>query len=77
MKHVAFVGLGIMGAAMARRLLGAGFALTVWNRNPARAAPLAAAGARVAASPAEAARSADVVICRGVLSSMTRPSALK
>ena len=43
MKHVTFIGLGIMGAAMARRLLGAGFALTVWNRNPDSAAPLAAA----------------------------------
>ena len=46
---------------MARRLLGAGFAVTVFNRNPARAEPLAAAGARVAGSPREAAAGAEVV----------------
>jgi 3-hydroxyisobutyrate dehydrogenase len=51
-----------MGAAMARRLLDQAFELTVWNRNPARAAPLVAAGARLAASPAEAARDAEAVI---------------
>ena len=46
---------------MARRLLGAGFAVTVFNRTPARAEPLAAAGARVAGSPREAAAGAEVV----------------
>jgi len=50
-----------MGGGMARRLLGAGFAVTVFNRNPARAEPLAAAGARVAGSPREAAAGAEVV----------------
>jgi 3-hydroxyisobutyrate dehydrogenase len=62
MKRISFLGLGIMGAAMARRLLEHGFELTVWNRNPARAAPLAAQGARIASSPADAARGAEVVI---------------
>ena len=51
-----------MGAAMARRLLGGGFALSVWNRNVRRADPLLKAGASIAASPAEAARGADAVI---------------
>jgi 3-hydroxyisobutyrate dehydrogenase len=51
-----------MGTPMARRLLGAGQDVTVWNRTPARAEPLAAAGARVAADPAGAVRDADTVI---------------
>jgi len=36
--RVALIGLGLMGTGMARRLLGAGFPLTVYNRNPAKAA---------------------------------------
>src|SRR5688500_9013637 len=62
MKRITFLGLGIMGAAMARRLLDHGFDLTVWNRNASRAAALGAAGARIAATPADAARGADAVI---------------
>jgi len=62
-KHrVAFFGLGIMGSGMARRLLGAGFPLAVYNRNAARAAPLAAEGASPARSPREAAEGADVLL---------------
>ena len=60
--RVALIGLGLMGSGMARRLLGAGFPLSVYNRNPERAAPLAAEGAHVAASPREAAARADVVL---------------
>jgi 3-hydroxyisobutyrate dehydrogenase-like beta-hydroxyacid dehydrogenase len=59
--QVAFLGLGTMGAPMARRLIQAGFSLTVFNRTPSRAAPFAALGARVASSPADAARGAEVV----------------
>ncbi len=59
--RVAFLGLGIMGGGMARRLLGAGFPLTVYNRSPARAAELAAAGARVGATPRAAADGAEIV----------------
>lgn len=59
---IAVLGTGLMGAPMARRLLAAGFAVTVWNRTRAKAEPLAADGARVADSAAEAARGADVVI---------------
>jgi 3-hydroxyisobutyrate dehydrogenase-like beta-hydroxyacid dehydrogenase len=62
MPHVAVLGLGRMGAPIARRLLDAGVPLTVWNRSPDRAAPLATTGARLGASPADAARDADVVI---------------
>src|SRR5262249_17845823 len=59
---IAFLGLGIMGAGMSRRLLGAGFPVTVYNRNPAKSAELAAAGAAVASTAREAAGGADVVI---------------
>jgi 3-hydroxyisobutyrate dehydrogenase-like beta-hydroxyacid dehydrogenase len=59
---IAFLGLGKMGTPMARRLLEAGHSLTVWNRTPERAASLIAAGAALAATPAEAAQSADAVL---------------
>ena len=63
-KRVAFIGLGIMGRLMAARLLNAGLALTVHTRTMSTAADLIAAGAKPAASPAEAAADADVVfIC--------------
>ncbi len=61
MTHVAFLGLGAMGAPMARRILLAGFPLTVWNRDPKRALPFVEAGATAAANPREAAAAADVV----------------
>ncbi|MBE9499243.1 NAD(P)-dependent oxidoreductase [Streptomyces sp. GKU 257-1] len=51
-----------MGGGMARRLLDAGHPLTVHNRTAAKAAPLAEAGATVAASPAEAAAGRSVVL---------------
>jgi len=59
---VSMLGLGIMGAGMASQLVAKGFAVTAWNRNPAKAAGLAGLGARVATSPAEAASGADLVI---------------
>src|SRR5579862_8559577 len=59
---IAFLGLGIMGSGMARRLLANGFPLAVFNRNAEKAAPFAAAGAHVAGSPHEAARNAQVII---------------
>jgi 3-hydroxyisobutyrate dehydrogenase len=62
MQIVAFLGLGVMGRGMAARLVGAGVPVVVWNRNPARAEPLQRLGAVVAASPAEAAARADVII---------------
>lgn len=52
---VGFLGLGAMGAAMAANLLKAGHEVTVWNRSPAATQPLAALGAAVAPTPAEAA----------------------
>ncbi|MEY2878763.1 MAG: hypothetical protein RLZZ15_1143 [Verrucomicrobiota bacterium] len=61
--RIAFLGLGIMGGGMARRLLGAGFPLAVFNRDRAKADALAAAGATVAATAREAAAGADIVFC--------------
>jgi 3-hydroxyisobutyrate dehydrogenase-like beta-hydroxyacid dehydrogenase len=51
-----------MGAALARVLLGAGHAVTVWNRSPAKAEPLAARGAHVAATAVEAVAASPVTI---------------
>ncbi|MFJ4834632.1 NAD(P)-dependent oxidoreductase [Streptomyces sp. NPDC088747] len=59
--QVGFIGLGIMGQPMALNLARAGTALVVWNRTAARTEPLRAAGAEVAASPAEVFGSARVV----------------
>ena len=59
---VAVIGAGIMGSAMARNLAAAGVSTRVWDRSPSATAPLADAGAVVAASAAEAVRDADVVI---------------
>jgi len=60
-ERVGFIGLGIMGRGMAANLLKAGFALTVWNRSAGRAADLVAAGARLAASPAELAAECTLI----------------
>jgi 3-hydroxyisobutyrate dehydrogenase len=60
--HIAFLGLGIMGSGMARRLLVNGFPLTVFNRNAEKAKLFAAEGAHVATSPREAAAQADIII---------------
>ncbi|GAA4831486.1 NAD(P)-dependent oxidoreductase [Saccharopolyspora rosea] len=62
MTTVAFLGTGTMGAPMARNLLGAGFGLRAWNRTAEKARPLAADGATVADSPAQAAQGADVLV---------------
>ncbi|MFG2683823.1 NAD(P)-dependent oxidoreductase [Streptomyces sp. NPDC048392] len=62
MRVVGFIGLGIMGQPMALRLARSGTPLVVFNRTPARAAPLRAAGAEVAGSPAEVFDRADPVI---------------
>lgn len=58
---IGFVGLGPMGEPMAMRLLQAGHALSVFNRTASRADALVEAGARRAATPADAARDAEVI----------------
>ena len=60
--RVAFLGLGTMGAAMAANVLRRGHTVSVWNRTAGKADSLVAAGARSAATPADAARDAEVVV---------------
>jgi 3-hydroxyisobutyrate dehydrogenase-like beta-hydroxyacid dehydrogenase len=60
--HVAVVGLGRMGEPIARRLLGAGHDVTVWNRTREKSSALAEHGARVADTPAAAWETATVVV---------------
>ena len=61
-ERVAALGIGIMGAPMARNLLKAGFQVRVWNRTSDKAFVLAAEGADLAESPADAVREAAFVI---------------
>ena len=61
-ERVGFIGLGIMGAPMARQLLAAGFPLTVHSRSPGPVDALVEAGAGRATSPAELARASDVIV---------------
>ena len=65
-RNVAFIGLGVMGGAIARHIAAAGHRLTVFNRSPARVKQWQEANpalaARVASSPADAARDAEIVL---------------
>ena len=61
-ERVAVLGTGIMGAPMARSLLKAGFPVRVWNRTADKARVLAADGADLAETPADAVREAAFVI---------------
>ncbi|WP_454747289.1 NAD(P)-dependent oxidoreductase [Ciceribacter selenitireducens] len=60
-RRIAFLGTGLMGAPMVRRLLKAGYAVTVWNRDPSKAEALTVDGATVSPTAADAVRGADVV----------------
>ncbi len=59
---LAFAGLGLMGVPMSRRLLAAGFPLTVWNRSAGKRELLAAEGAQAVAMPAQLCADAEVVM---------------
>ena len=61
-RTIAFIGTGLMGGPMARNLLKAGFTVRVWNRSVEKAQALVEHGAVLAASPADAAKGADIVI---------------
>ena len=61
-EELGFIGLGVMGQAMALNLARAGTPLVVWNRSNERCAPLEAAGARLASSAAEVFESAPIVL---------------
>jgi 3-hydroxyisobutyrate dehydrogenase len=62
MTSIAFIGLGNMGIGMARRLLGAGHELRLYNRIRSKAASLEHAGAHICETPQEASEGADAVI---------------
>ena len=55
-----FLGLGIMGSAMAANLVKAGFDVMVWNRNPAKCAPLLSLGARQGENPGAVVAACDI-----------------
>ena len=64
MRDVSVIGLGVMGAALAQALLENGYRVTVWNRTPAKAEPLVAAGAELASSARDAiAASSATIVC--------------
>ena len=64
MTRVGFIGLGSQGGPMARRIVDAGFPLTIWARRAASAEPFADTAATVAATPAELGAASDIVgIC--------------
>ena len=67
-----FIGLGIMGSAMAANLVKAGYDVTIWNRSKNACIPLADRGAAVAASPREVAERSDIV-----LAMMANPAAVE
>ena len=63
-EELGYLGLGMMGSPMTRRLLDAGYPVTVWNRSEAKAAPLVKAGAKLAADPRAVANTSSVIfIC--------------
>ena len=62
MGKVSVVGLGMMGAALAKTLLQAGHEVSVWNRNPQKAKPLGAAGAAIADSLAMAVSASPITL---------------
>ncbi|MGA6096376.1 NAD(P)-dependent oxidoreductase [Stutzerimonas marianensis] len=62
LPSIAFAGIGLMGAPMCRRLLAAGYPLTIWNRSPDKCDALVEAGARRVRTPAELCGAADIVL---------------
>ncbi|XP_021746862.1 probable 3-hydroxyisobutyrate dehydrogenase-like 2, mitochondrial [Chenopodium quinoa] len=58
---IGWIGIDIMGSAMASRLLSSGYSLTIYARTPSKADPLIALGVHLAASPADVAKSSDIV----------------
>jgi len=62
-EKLGYLGLGMMGFPMARRLVNAGYDVTVWNRSPGKATGLAAAGAKAAGHPRDMAAAGIVFMC--------------
>ncbi len=62
MQRIGFLGVGLMGAQMARRILEAGYPLTVWNRTKGKTDALTSGGAKWGDSPRAVAQGADIVV---------------
>jgi 3-hydroxyisobutyrate dehydrogenase len=60
-EKLGYLGLGMMGFPMTRRLINAGYDVTVWNRSSGKAAPLVEAGGKQAARPSEVANAASIL----------------
>jgi 3-hydroxyisobutyrate dehydrogenase-like beta-hydroxyacid dehydrogenase len=61
-KTISYLGLGTMGSGMASNLLKAGYNLTVWNRRAEKCGPFGKKGARIADTPSDAVRDAELVM---------------
>ena len=61
-SRIGFIGIGLMGEAMTRRLLDTGYEVTVWNLEPERLETVVPHGARAAGSPAAVTRASDLVL---------------
>jgi 3-hydroxyisobutyrate dehydrogenase-like beta-hydroxyacid dehydrogenase len=61
METLGYIGLGLMGLPMTRRLLAAGHAVTVWNRSAGKLADAVQSGAQAASSPREVAAAAEII----------------
>jgi 3-hydroxyisobutyrate dehydrogenase len=60
-ERLGYLGLGMIGSPMARRLLDAGYRVTVWNRSQGKATPLVNAGAKLAADPNAVATTSSII----------------
>src|SRR5438552_13593803 len=60
-EKLGYLGLGLMGLPMSRRLLNAGYDVTAWNRSAGKAASLVEAGAKLASSPRDVATAASII----------------
>ena len=60
-ERLGYLGLGLMGTPMSRRLLKAGYQVSVWNRSEGKIAPLVEAGAKRAATPGDVMANSDIV----------------
>jgi 3-hydroxyisobutyrate dehydrogenase len=60
-EKLGYLGLGMMGFPMTRRLINAGYGVTVWNRSTAKAAALVEAGAKLAPQPCDVASTAGII----------------
>jgi 3-hydroxyisobutyrate dehydrogenase len=60
-EKLGYLGLGMMGIPMTRRLVNAGYDVTVWNRSSGKAAALVEAGAKLATNPRDVAATASII----------------